>query len=139
MGNGYNQLPPEIIEVRFPYLAEPPPRKRPLWPALILFFLTVLSTLAVGAEFAQSYAANREPFSGDRDPLSAMMLPFSHPQVLELGIPFSFTLLGILLAHELGHYFACKLYGIDVSYPYFIPAPTLIGTFGAFIRIRSPF
>jgi hypothetical protein len=51
MGNGYNQLPPEIMEVRFPYLAEPlpPPRKRPLWPALILFFLTVLSTLAVGA------------------------------------------------------------------------------------------
>ena len=38
----------------------------------------------------------------------------------------------------MGHYFACKLYGIDASYPYFIPAPTLFGTFGAFIRIRSP-
>ena len=46
--------------------------------------------------------------------------------------------MGILLAHELGHYYACKIYGIDVSYPYFIPAPTLFGTFGAFIRIRSP-
>ena len=40
--------------------------------------------------------------------------------------------------HELGHYFACKYYGIDVSYPYFIPAPTLFGTFGALLRIRSP-
>jgi membrane-associated protease RseP (regulator of RpoE activity) len=139
MGNGHSHLPPDLIEVRFPYLAQaPPPRKRPLWPALILFLLTVLSTLAVGAEFAQSYAANREPFSGDQNPLSAMVAPFSHPQILVLGIPFSFTLLGILLAHEMGHYIACKLYRIDVSYPYFIPAPTLIGTFGAFIRIRSP-
>jgi len=47
-------------------------------------------------------------------------------------------LIGILLVHELGHFFACRYYGIDSSYPYFLPAPTLIGTFGAFIRIRSP-
>ena len=59
-------------------------------------------------------------------------------RLLLLGIPFSFTLLGILLAHELGHYFACRYYEISASYPYFIPAPTIIGTMGAFIRIRSP-
>jgi membrane-associated protease RseP (regulator of RpoE activity) len=47
-------------------------------------------------------------------------------------------LISILLVHELGHFFACRYYGIDSSYPYFLPAPTLIGTFGAFIRIRSP-
>jgi membrane-associated protease RseP (regulator of RpoE activity) len=58
--------------------------------------------------------------------------------LLLAGIPYAFTLLGILLAHELGHYFACRYYGISASYPYFIPAPTLIGTLGAFIRIRSP-
>ena len=46
--------------------------------------------------------------------------------------------MGILLAHELGHYFACRHYHIRATYPYFIPAPTLIGTLGAFIRIRSP-
>jgi membrane-associated protease RseP (regulator of RpoE activity) len=63
---------------------------------------------------------------------------FQHPSVLALGIPFSFTLLAVLLAHEMGHYFAGRYYGVDVSYPYFIPAPTLFGTFGAFIRIRSP-
>jgi membrane-associated protease RseP (regulator of RpoE activity) len=139
MGNGYNQMPPEIMEVRFPHMVAPlpPPPKRPLWPALSLFLLTVLSTLAVGAEFAQAYTANREPFSGAVT-FTSIASPLWHPRILALGIPFSFTLLAILLAHEMGHYVACKLYGIDVSYPYFIPAPTLIGTFGAFIRIRSP-
>jgi membrane-associated protease RseP (regulator of RpoE activity) len=53
-------------------------------------------------------------------------------------LPFALTLLTILLAHELGHYFACRHHKIHSSYPFFIPAPTLIGTFGAFILIRSP-
>ncbi len=140
-GNGHGQTPFEVLEVNFRPVVEtidpPKPPRRPLWPALLLFTLTLFSTLAVGSEFASSYAQNREPFSGGGDPFSAMILPFQHPQLLILGIPFSFTLLGILLAHELGHYYACKFYGIDVSYPYFIPAPTLFGTFGAFIRIRS--
>lgn len=141
-GNGHGRVPVEILEMHFPPLAEVPPprpsRRRPLWPPLILFVLTVISTLAVGVEFARSYAQNQQPFSGDQNPFVMMLYPLEHPRLLLLGIPFSFTLLGILLAHELGHYFACKLYDIDVSYPYFIPAPTLFGTFGAFIRIRSP-
>jgi membrane-associated protease RseP (regulator of RpoE activity) len=112
--------------------------RRPLWPALILFLLTVISTLAVGAEFARSYAANREPFSENEDLFTTIVAPYEHPSMLLMGIPFSFTLMGILFTHEMGHYVACKIHGIDVSYPYFIPAPTLIGTFGAFIRIRSP-
>jgi membrane-associated protease RseP (regulator of RpoE activity) len=45
--------------------------------------------------------------------------------------------MAILLAHELGHYVACRYYSIDASLPYFLPAPTLIGTLGAFIRIRA--
>ncbi|MCS6884855.1 MAG: site-2 protease family protein [Acidobacteriota bacterium] len=55
------------------------------------------------------------------------------------GILFSFTLLTILTAHELGHYIACRYYGIQVSLPYFIPVPPLlgIGTLGAFIKIRQ--
>ena len=57
------------------------------------------------------------------------------------GLVFSLTLLVILGAHEMGHYIACRYYDIDASLPYFLPAPPpiLIGTFGAFIRIRSPF
>ncbi|MBC8166934.1 MAG: site-2 protease family protein [Bryobacteraceae bacterium] len=46
-------------------------------------------------------------------------------------------MLTVLLAHEMGHYLACLYYGIDASLPYFLGVPTLIGTFGAFIRIRS--
>jgi Zn-dependent protease len=140
-GNGHGRIPVEILDLRFPRMVEESPlrpTRRPIWPAMILFLLTVISTLAVGAEFAASYAQNREPFSGDQNPLTMMMLPFEHPALLALGIPFSFTLLAILFAHEMGHYVACTIYGIDVSYPYFIPAPTLFGTFGAFIRIRSP-
>ena len=140
-GNGHTRTPVEILDIQFPSprnFRPPRPPRDPLWPALILFLLTVVSTLAVGAEFGLSYAQNREPFSGYQNPFALMLLPFQHPALLELGIPFSFTLLLILFAHEMGHYVACRIYGIDASYPYFIPAPTLFGTFGAFIRIRSP-
>jgi len=140
-GNGYNRFPVEVLDAQYAQGAEFPPqplKRRPLWPALILFLLTLISTLAVGVEFERAYAENRQPFSGGQDPWSLMLLPFEHPALLAMGIPFSFTLLTILFAHEMGHYVACKIYGIDVSYPYFIPAPTLFGTFGAVIRIRSP-
>jgi membrane-associated protease RseP (regulator of RpoE activity) len=141
-GNGQSRIPVEILDAQFRPTGDvrtfPQLRKRPLWPALVLFALTVISTLTVGSEFALSYAQNREPFSASESLVATMLTALSHPRLLVLGIPFSFTLLTILLAHELGHYFACKFYGIDVSYPYFIPAPTLFGTFGAFIRIRSP-
>jgi membrane-associated protease RseP (regulator of RpoE activity) len=57
------------------------------------------------------------------------------------GISFSVALLFILGSHEMGHYVYGKKYGVNISPPYFIPAPPLvspIGTFGAFIKIRSP-
>ena len=63
---------------------------------------------------------------------------YTRPLLLVEGLAFSITLMTILLAHELGHYFACRYYGIDASLPYFLPAPTPIGTLGAFIRIRAP-
>jgi membrane-associated protease RseP (regulator of RpoE activity) len=104
--------------------------------AALLFLLTLISTLVVGASFAASYALGQSP---DIDGFFAMYgTLLAHPRFLLAGVPFAFTLLGILLAHELGHYFACRYYHISASYPYFIPAPTLIGTLGAFIRIRSP-
>ncbi|MGH9773709.1 MAG: site-2 protease family protein [Candidatus Acidiferrales bacterium] len=142
-GNREEPLQAEIVESPFAYPPEiaervsaPPPRR--IWLALVLFLLTVISTLAVGAQFAISYAHNEAPFANADDLLGTFSAPFLHPKLLLLGVPFSFALLGILLAHELGHFFACRYYGIDASYPYFIPAPTLFGTFGAFIRIRSP-
>lgn len=63
------------------------------------------------------------------------------PQFLADGISFSLSLLFILVCHEMGHYVACRLYGVDATLPYFIPTPPMIGpagTFGAFIRIMSP-
>ena len=104
---------------------------------LALFLLTVVSTLIVGTHIALNYAQNVPVF--DWDVLLAYFRElWRHPALLLLGVPFSFTLLSILLAHELGHYFTCRHYGIRATYPYFIPAPTLIGTLGAFIRIKSP-
>src|SRR5579862_9673988 len=111
-------------------------QRRSLAIAVSLFLLTVISTLAVGAQFASSYAAGQSPDFEEFFSTYANLL--SHPQLLLAGVPFAFTLIGILLAHELGHFFACRYYGISASYPYFLPAPTLIGTLGAFIRIRSP-
>lgn len=62
---------------------------------------------------------------------------FLDPSQLWNGLSFSIPLIMILLAHELGHYCACLYYQLDASLPYFLPVPTFIGTFGAFIRIRS--
>jgi membrane-associated protease RseP (regulator of RpoE activity) len=91
----------------------------------------------VGAHIALNYERNFPAF--DWDISRAFFTGILHnPATLKLGIPFSFTLLSILLAHELGHYFTCRYYHIQASYPYFIPAPTLIGTMGAFIRIKTP-
>ena len=55
-----------------------------------------------------------------------------------MGLPFSMTLLAILLAHEFGHFVVAERNGVYATLPYFVPAPTLIGTFGALIRIKSP-
>jgi membrane-associated protease RseP (regulator of RpoE activity) len=57
------------------------------------------------------------------------------------GLSFSLSLLFILVSHEMGHYVACRIYGVDATLPFFIPTPPMIGpagTFGAFIRIKSP-
>ena len=104
---------------------------------LVLIAVTAFSTLAAGTGIASNYAARRPAFSVDLS-LALSRSIFQHPARLALGLPFAGTLLAILLAHELGHYITCRYYSLRVSYPYFLPAPTLIGTMGAFIRIRSP-
>ena len=104
---------------------------------LLLFLLTLLTTLVVGAHIGLNYARNLPAFDWDLTRVFFSDL-VQHPSQLVLGLPFSLTLLSILLAHELAHYFTCRHYGIRATYPYFLPAPTLIGTLGAFIRIKSP-
>jgi membrane-associated protease RseP (regulator of RpoE activity) len=86
---------------------------------ILLFVLTFLSTITVGA-IHEGVNVIDEPFK------------------IYKGMPFSFTLLLILLAHEFSHYLASKKHRVDATLPYFIPAPTLFGTFGAVIRMKSP-
>jgi hypothetical protein len=62
----------------------------------------------------------------------------SRPELLVSGLPFTLTLMLILVVHEMGHFVAGHRRGVQMSYPYFIPAPTFLGTFGAIIRTRSP-
>ncbi len=61
-----------------------------------------------------------------------------NPGEIYRGLPFAVSLIVILLTHELSHYFASKRHGVRATLPYFIPAPTIIGTFGAFIKMKSP-
>jgi len=86
---------------------------------LILFILTLITTLGVGA-------------------MQTGVDIMKEPAKIYKGIPFSLTLMLILLSHELSHYFTSRKHGVKASLPYFIPAPTIIGTFGAFIKMKSP-
>jgi membrane-associated protease RseP (regulator of RpoE activity) len=101
-----------------------------------LLALTLLTTTIVGVVLAQAFQTNRA-LELDQY-LNVFGTLEAHPLLLLDGLAFSITLMTILLAHELGHYFACRYYGIDASLPYFLPFPSPIGTLGAFIRIRSP-
>jgi len=109
---------------------------------LLLFGITAISTTITGGAwllrsgddsiigniFGPVLALLRETVNGNLAPLTN-------------GLVFTFTILTILAAHEFGHYFACRHYGIRATLPFFIPAPpsiTLFGTFGAVIKIKEP-
>jgi len=105
--------------------AGPPPRR---WRHVALFVLTVVTTMLVGAEHFASFHAD----------FGARRLDLSGTELLLNGFWYSGSILAILGAHEFGHYYACRYYGVDASLPYFLPAPLpLTGTLGAFIRIRQ--
>jgi membrane-associated protease RseP (regulator of RpoE activity) len=112
------------------------PSVKSLLLACLLFLLTLCTCVVAGTHFSVAYAHN-EAVSWDEF-IRAFALVYRHPLALAAGLPFALTLLAILLAHELGHFFACRYHHIHSSYPFFIPFPTLIGTLGAFILIRSP-
>ena len=102
----------------------------------MLFAVTFFTCLAAGRQFAISFANGQA--ASITEWVVSLKLLYKDPTALVSGFPFAISLMLILLAHELGHYFACKHHAIRASYPYFIPAPTLIGTLGAFILMRSP-
>jgi membrane-associated protease RseP (regulator of RpoE activity) len=101
------------------------------WVNLVLFVATVLTVLYIGAQNALLDA----DLAIDVTSPEALWLPLRY---LHLGIPFAATLMSILVAHELSHYFVARRYGSPVSLPYFIPMPNLLGTMGAVITQKAP-
>jgi membrane-associated protease RseP (regulator of RpoE activity) len=135
--NGYSPLPAARFEGGLFEALAPTRTRRPqrYWLHALLLLLTLITTTVVGAGLLRSFAEGR-PFDFDID-LQGYVAMWKNPGYLLQGLPFSLTLLTILMAHEMGHYLTARYYGVDASLPFFIPAPTLIGTLGAFIRIRS--
>jgi hypothetical protein len=106
------------------------------WLNAVLFALTFASAFFVGLTWALSYKYADSLHSPELISFGWELL--TDPGVLVLSFLYAFVLLLILLGHEMGHYLTCRRYGISATLPFFIPAPTLIGTLGAFIKIRSP-
>jgi hypothetical protein len=115
-----------------------PPKHR-YWLHIVLLLATIFTTLVVGARMEFNFLHDQPAFSlNDEMPFFPLPWVLAQPSRLLLGVPFASSLMLILLAHEMGHYLCCRYYGVYATLPFFIPAPTLIGTLGAFIRIRSP-
>lgn len=122
----------------------PNPPKARYWLHAVLLLATCFTTLTMGARMQYNFAHDRPALSFSDEPIAGEMLPFfpvswyrTHPERLLGGLPFMFTLMLFFMAHEMGHYLYCRRYGVYATLPFFIPAPTPIGTMGAVILIRS--
>ncbi len=121
--------PPDKPEVTSNFFQRNPLRNEWLI-AVILFCLTLISTSFAGMFYS----------IGDIGFTAALQIFLRKPGIIRYGLSFSIPLISILLAHELGHFFACRFYRMNCTPPFFIPVPVSItGTMGAFIRIKSPF
>lgn len=137
-GRVYAQSGPDGVEVTIARRNRPRPRER-WWLHLVLLLATVATATLAGAGLMDG-----DPLRFQSVSLWGLAIPLPTrltPAAVAPGLWFSLPLLLILGAHELGHYGLARRHGMDVSPPYFVPAPpfiSLIGTFGAFIRLRSP-
>jgi membrane-associated protease RseP (regulator of RpoE activity) len=106
--------------------------------AVVLFVITFFTTTTLGAAW---HFLIRTDITTDLLPwITPRMIAavWSDRSLLVPGLQFSLAGLAILLAHELGHYVACRRYGLPATLPFFLPAPFGLGTLGAFIRIKAP-
>ena len=135
-------LQPEFSE-HIQNLQQPVVSRKNSWPGIrlwalhiLLFLATLLTSTAFGSALVESFAGKR-PLN--LDALVDCYVKLAHfDRGIWTGLSFSIPLLTILLAHELGHYLECRKRNVEATLPYFLPSPSLFGTFGAFIRIRSP-
>lgn len=131
------------------------PTAREWWKHSALFLLTALTMTWAGTSFALSTVKLDFDLAAPANPLEYLIYvpkyfllllaaegahALAHREFIVEGLKFAGALLSILLAHESGHYVACRLYGVNATLPYFIPMPPpfMAGTLGAFIKIRSP-
>ncbi|HEY1263564.1 MAG TPA: site-2 protease family protein [Terriglobales bacterium] len=139
MSNPASSVTPAGFPAPIEVFVVQPPRPR-YWLHALLLAATFFTMLVVGAhmEFNFRHGVSAFAQSDDFIPFFPIAWVFASPARLLLGLPFALTLAVILLAHEMGHYFYCRHYSVQATLPFFIPAPTLIGTLGAVIRIKSP-
>ena len=114
-------------------LTRPASKPRESWTLhAVLLLATVFTTTATGASM-----------TGDLPRIGLVLNPAAWDlaffRALAGGFAFSIPLLAILFCHEMGHYLTARHYKLDVSPPFFLPGPPapFIGTFGAFIRLRT--
>jgi membrane-associated protease RseP (regulator of RpoE activity) len=106
------------------------------WLNGLLFVLTVLTACYAGLAWSASFLyASAGPGA---DALAAPGRVLQDPRLFPLSGLYAAVLMTILLGHELGHYLTCRRYGVRATLPFFLPGPPFLGTFGAFIRIKSP-
>ena len=128
--NGFGQEPQQVI-----FRSQPEPVLKRVWLQAVLFILTAYTTTAAGMQMALGMEFTIHPESVPHD--FDFGLALLDPSFLALGVPFSVTMLGILGIHEMGHYLASRAWRVRATLPYFIPFPSLIGTMGAVIKIKS--
>ena len=113
----------------------PPPHGR-WWVQILLLALTLISTTIAGG--CHYYNFTQDLAMADQQIVSPSFRElFGSPIFYVHGLWYSLTILGILGCHEMGHYVACLRYNVLATRPFFLPAPVLTGTLGAFIRIKS--
>jgi membrane-associated protease RseP (regulator of RpoE activity) len=103
---------------------------------LLLLAVSLITMTAIGARFMQNFHDGLPAVANEGD-LWPWPWLLAQPHRFLLGWPFSLSLLSILLTHEFGHYIACRVHGIRATLPMVLPAPTLSGTAGAIIQLRS--
>jgi Zn-dependent protease len=102
----------------------------------LLAVTTFFTTTAIGMRYMHNFRMGLPPLVTQDDvfPYGWMLLNLRH---IADGLPFSLTLIGILLCHEFGHFYSCQRNKVKATLPFLLPAPTLSGTAGAIIRLRS--